>query len=118
MNFVVNDKEPIYLQIIRHIKQSIVKGDLNPGDTIPSRRELAEMLRVNPNTVQRAYKEMESMRVINTVRNFPSSITSDEKILKSIKEELIEDALVGFIESMKAINVSKEEVIEIIEKRY
>ncbi|NEU06143.1 MULTISPECIES: GntR family transcriptional regulator [Clostridium] len=118
MNFVVNDKEPIYLQIIRHVKQSIVKGDLMPGDTIPSRRELAEMLKVNPNTVQRAYKEMESMRVINTVRNFPSSITADEKIINGMKRELIDNALVDFIESMKAINVSKEEVIKIIEERY
>ncbi|MGG7165637.1 GntR family transcriptional regulator [Clostridium ihumii] len=118
MNFLVNDKEPIYLQIIRHVKQSIVKGDLMPGDTIPSRRELAEILKVNPNTVQRAYKEMESMEMINTVRNFPSSITTNEEILKNIKEELINESLEVFIENMKAINVSKNEVIEIINERY
>lgn len=118
MNFKVNDKEPIYLQIITHIKQSIVTGDLKPGDTIPSRRELAEMLRVNPNTVQRAYKEMENMELINTVRNFPSSITTDDKILKSIRTDLIKESLDVFINNMKAIKVPKSEIIELIENKY
>lgn len=82
MFFEVNDREPIYLQIIRHIKQSLVIGNLKPGDHIPSRRELAEMLKVNPNTVQRAYRDMETMGLIETIRNKPSTITEDEEILK------------------------------------
>lgn len=118
MIFKVNDKEPIYLQIIRHVKRSLVIGTLTPGETIPSRRELAEMLTVNPNTVQRAYKDMEAMGLIETVKNSPSTITRDAGILTSIKEELIDEALVGFIESMKSIKVSKEEVIRIIDARY
>ena len=51
MNFMPNDREPVYLQIIRYIKQKVVRGELNPGDTIPSRREMAQILKVNPNTV-------------------------------------------------------------------
>ena len=101
MFFEVNDREPIYLQIIRHIKQSLVIGSLKPGDHIPSRRELAEMLKVNPNTVQRAYRDMETMGLIETIRNKPSTITEDEEILKNIRKELVEDALDGFIESFK-----------------
>ncbi len=118
MFFEVNDREPIYLQIIRHIKQSLVIGSLKPGDHIPSRRELAEMLKVNPNTVQRAYRDMETMGLIETIRNKPSTITEDEEILKNIRKELVEDALDGFIEIMKAINLTKEEVLEIIKERY
>ena len=118
MFFEVNDREPIYLQIIRHIKQSLVIGNLKPGDHIPSRRELAEMLKVNPNTVQRAYRDMETMGLIETIRNKPSTITEDEEILKNIRKGLVEDALDGFIESMKAIKLTKEEVLEIIRERY
>ena len=51
MNFMPNDREPVYLQIIRYTKQKVVRGELNPGDTIPSRREMAQILKVNPNTV-------------------------------------------------------------------
>ena len=54
MNFIPNDKEPVYIQIIRYIKQQIVRGDLQPGDPIPSRREMAVNIKVNPNTVQKA----------------------------------------------------------------
>lgn len=118
MFFEVNDREPIYLQIIRHIKQSLVIGSIKPGEQIPSRRELAEMLKVNPNTVQRAYRDMETMGLIETVRNKPSTITQEDKVLKSIRKELVDDALDGFIESMKAIKLTKDEVIEIISERY
>lgn len=118
MNFEIDNKSPIYLQIIKHIKRKIVKGELNPGDTISSRREMALGLNVNLNTVQRAYKEMGEMGIINTFKNYQSNITNDEKILKNIKMELVNESLEVFIENMKAIKVSKEEVIEIIKDRY
>lgn len=118
MFFVVNDKDPIYIQIIKHIKISIITKVLNPGDEIPSRRELAESLRVNPNTVQRAYREMEMSGLIETVRNFPSKITINNDILNSIKEELVTDAVENFLVSMKELKFSKEDVIKIIQSRY
>lgn len=118
MNFELDNTSPIYLQIIKHIKRQIVTGELKPGETIPSRREKALNLKVNLNTVQRAYKEMGDMNIINTFKNYQSSVTVDENILKNLKLELINESLVVFIEDMKAINVTKEEVLEIIEDRY
>lgn len=118
MIFQVNDKEPIYLQIIRHVKRSLVIGTLTPGETIPSRRELAEMLKVNPNTVQRAYKDMETLGIIETVKNSPSTITRDEEILQGIRAELVDDAVSTFIDSMKSIRIPREEIINIIKDRY
>lgn len=118
MNFMPNDKEPVYLQIIRYVKQQVVRGNLNSGDPIPSRREMAVNLRVNPNTVQKAYKEMEDMGIINTARNYQSTITKDNEIIAGIRQNLITESLDSFIENMKAINVEKEEIIEIIEDRY
>ena len=53
MNFTANEKEPVYLQIVKYVKQQIVIGNLNPGDVISSRREMAVKIKVNPNTVQR-----------------------------------------------------------------
>ncbi|EJA6808277.1 GntR family transcriptional regulator [Clostridioides difficile] len=110
MNFELDNTTPIYLQI--------VTGELKPGETIPSRREMALNLKVNLNTVQRAYKEMGDMNIINTFKNYQSSVTVDENILKNLKLELINESLSVFIEDMKAINVSKEEVLKIIEDKY
>ena len=118
MNFEIDNKSPIYLQIIKHIKRKIVIGELNPGDTIQSRREMAVELNVNLNTVQRAYKEMGEMGIINTFKNYQSNITIDEKILKNIKMELVNESLEMFIENMKAIKITKEEVIDIIKDKY
>ncbi|AWH77345.1 GntR family transcriptional regulator [Clostridioides difficile] len=118
MNFELDNTTPIYLQIVKYIKRQIVIGELKPGETIPSRREMALNLKVNLNTVQRAYKEMGDMNIINTFKNYQSSVTVDENILKNLKLELINESLSVFIEDMKAINVSKEEVLKIIEDKY
>ena len=118
MNFMPNDREPVYLQIIRYIKQKVVRGELNPGDTIPSRREMAQILKVNPNTVQESYKEMEERGIINTIKSYQSSITTDENIISQIRHDLINESMEVFIENMKAINVKKEELIEIIKDKY
>ena len=118
MNFELDNTTPIYLQIVKYIKRQIVTGELKPGETIPSRREMALNLKVNLNTVQRAYKEMGDMNIINTFKNYQSSVTVDENILKNLKLELINESLSVFIEDMKAINVSKEEVLKIIEDKY
>ena len=56
MKFTVNDREPVYIQIIRNIKQKIVTGEIQKGERLPSRREMAVTINVNPNTVQKAYK--------------------------------------------------------------
>ncbi len=118
MNFELDNTTPIYLQIVKYIKRQIVTGELKPGEIIPSRREMALNLKVNLNTVQRAYKEMGDMNIINTFKNYQSSVTVDENILKNLKLELINESLSVFIEDMKAINVSKEEVLKIIEDKY
>lgn len=118
MNFITNDKEPVYIQIIRYIKQQIVRGDIGVGDIIPSRREMAVMVRVNPNTVQKAYKEMEEMGIITTHKNCQSNITNDDEIITKIKEDLINESMDVFISSMKAINIKKEEIIDIINDRF
>lgn len=118
MKFTVNDREPVYIQIIRNVKQKIVTGELQKGDRMPSRREMAVNINVNPNTVQKAYKEMEEMGIINTVKNNQSTITEDDNLIKQIRNDLINEAAEVFLEQMKAINVPIEEVKEIISKKY
>ena len=61
------DARPIYAQIIAGLRQQIAAGILQPGDKLPSVRELATELAINPNTIQRAYRELEQSGVIVTV---------------------------------------------------
>ena len=64
MNFTSN--QPIYTQIIDQVKDRIIRGDYPPGYQLPSRRQLAQEWKVNPNTVQKAFKEMEDLAIIVT----------------------------------------------------
>ncbi|AQQ53568.1 GntR family transcriptional regulator [Planococcus lenghuensis] len=116
MNF--NNRDPVYLQIIRYFKEKIAIGELQPGEEIPSRRELANRMKVNPNTAQRAYKEMEQQKLIYTERNHPSKITTDLNTLSKVREELIIEAVDTFVTSVRSINVPVEELLELVREKY
>lgn len=113
-----NNRDPVYLQVVRYFKEQIAIGELAPGEEIPSRRELANQVKINPNTAQRAYKEMEEQGLIYTERNHPSKITSDGKVLGKVREELLNQAVHSFVESVRPINVSIEELLKLVEKAY
>ncbi|WP_274309827.1 GntR family transcriptional regulator [Solibacillus daqui] len=118
MEVKFNNRDPVYVQVMRHFKEQIAKGFYAPGQEIPSRRELANQLKINPNTVQRAYKEMEEQKLIYTEGNLPSCITKNEDVLKGVRHELISEAVHIFVNSIKSINAPLSEVIELVQQKY
>src|SRR5699024_5006423 len=118
MNRKFNTRDPIYIQVIRHFKEQLATGILEAGQEIPSRRELASQLKINPNTVQRAYKEMEEEGLIYTERNLPSKITRDSSVIEAVREELLLSAVDSFIEAVRPIDVPLEELISLIKEKY
>ncbi|MFD2759991.1 GntR family transcriptional regulator [Lentibacillus juripiscarius] len=118
MSVNFNKRDPVYVQVIRHFKEQIATGILEPGQEIPSRRELANRLKINPNTAQRAYKEMEEAGLIYTERNLPSKITKDEAILRQVREELIDEAVDSFVHSIRSIQVPIDDVVDRVKKKF
>ncbi len=118
MNVLFNNRDPVYLQVVRRFKEEIATGKRVAGEEIPSRRELAGMLQINPNTAQRAYKEMEEQNLITTEGNSPSRITTDERILRSIRDELIWEAVSDFIDHIRNIEVPVDELIAIVRAKF
>ncbi|SET32214.1 DNA-binding transcriptional regulator YhcF, GntR family [Salinibacillus kushneri] len=118
MNVNFNNRDPVYFQIIRYFKEKIAIGEFEPGEEIPSRRELANRMKVNPNTAQRAYKEMEEQGLIYTERNLPSKITTDTKVLGKVREELIVEAVDTFVASVRSINVPVDELLDLVRTKY
>jgi GntR family transcriptional regulator len=118
MNVKLNNRDPVYVQVIQHFKEQIAKGYFEPGQEIPSRRELANRLKINPNTAQRAYKEMEEQGLIFTEGNLPSRITKDEQVLKRVRDELILEAVDTFVHSIRSINVPLHEVLNLVQITY
>lgn len=114
---IFDKRSPVYEQIIEMHKQKIVSGDFQPGQEIPSRRELATQLKVNPNTVQRAYKEMEGLGLIYTDGNSLSKITESQSKIQTLRQELLDEALQGFIETVRTIGLDDDVVLDLIKKR-
>lgn len=112
-----NNRDPVYLQVVRHFKEWIAEGRLAAGQVIPSRRELAMLAKINPNTAQRAYREMEEQGLIVTEGNSPSRITSNEEVLRAIRSELLNDAVELFVDSIKNLHVSAEELMELLKAK-
>lgn len=110
----LNSRDPIYLQLIDYFKNQLVGGHWQLGEELPSRRQIARQFNINPNTVQRAFSEMEEMKWIYTAPNRPSRVTEDPSMIQKIKQEFVEDAVKEFVTSIQTIDISYEEVTELI----
>lgn len=108
--------KPIYQQIIDEFRRAIARGQLAPGDRILSQRELAQQARVNPNTVQRAYREMEQMGITETLRGQGSFIRQDPTLVQRIREEMAQEAIRTFVLEMRSLGFSDEQVLELAAK--
>lgn len=106
-----NNNIPIYLQIIDSIKQDIVVGKLKTGQKIPSVRELAGILKVNPNTIQRVYQELHREKITYTKRGMGTYVTEKEKTISSLKEETSKKIILNFVEGMNKLGFSNKELI-------
>lgn len=115
MSYCFDDKIPIYIQVMDIIKQNIVSGELSEGDKLLSVREMAEKYSVNPNTIQRAYQELERDDVIYTQRGMGTFITKDNSKIKEIKSKMAVDIVRTFIDGMRKIGFATEDAISVLQ---
>lgn len=118
MRLTLDSRAPVYIQVMEYFKVQIASGELEKGAEIPSRRELANTLKINPNTVQRAYKEMEEAGLIYTDGNMPSKVTDDQVVINDVRAALLKSAVGDFVTSIKALHVPINEILPLIEERY
>ena len=117
MEIDFNAARPIYEQVIEEIKKEIVRGEINPGEKLPSQRQMAKNIDVNPNTVQRAYREMEARDLVETKRGRGTFIKDDDKVITEIKKEMAEHAVENYIEQMESLGFNKEEIFKKLEDK-
>lgn len=114
MSFDFNNDVPIYLQIIEDIKIKIISGKYIPNQKLQSVRDLSMVYQVNPNTMQKALAELESIGLIYTERTNGKFITNDASIINSIKENTINERFDEFFKSMADIGLSKKQIIDLL----
>ena len=115
MKYEFNPTIPIYLQIMEEIKRQIVTGERVPGDKIESVRDLAQTMGVNPNTMQRAFAELEREGLMYTERTAGRFITTDSVLINKIKEESVESKVSEFVALMRKSGFTKADIIRLVE---
>lgn len=116
MPWDLDNDRPIYLQLMERIRQDIVAGIYNPGDKLPSVRDLALDAAVNPNTMQKALSELERNGLVYSKRTSGRYITEDETMLKQLKAELAVSHIRQFFEQMKQLGFDEEEILSLIQE--
>lgn len=109
------DRRPLYEQITERYRQMILKGALKPGEKMPSVRQLAIELAINPNTIQRAYMELEQQGLIYPVRGKGNFVSDTEQIRRQGMEEF-EQEFKQLMEKGLSIGVTLEEMQEMLLK--
>ena len=109
-----DERAPIYEQIVAKFCRSLIKGELQPSDRIPSIREVAMQLQVNTNTVQRAYQEMERRQLIYSKRGTGYFISEGDNMVQEIKNEMVKEAVERFLQELRALGFSDKEIGETI----
>ena len=112
-----NENLPIYIQIMNLVKGKMVSGEINGGDKLPSVRELSKELKVNPNTIQRTYQELEREGLVFTQRGMGTFAAEDKEVIKELKKSMAADVVNGFLMEMKKLGFSPNEIMDIISER-
>ena len=114
MAWELDSDRPIYAQLVERIQMQIVSGMYSPGGKLPSVRELASEAAVNPNTMQKAFAELERSGLIVTMRTNGRVVTEDEDLIQQIRNGLAEEHVKTFMSSMKELGFNEREMQEII----
>lgn len=105
---------PIYIQIMDYIKIKVIKGDLAKGERLPSVRDLSSELKVNPNTIQRSYQELEREGLVFSQRGMGTFVIEDMEIIGDLKKDMANGLIEKFIKDMKSLGYSIGDIIKFI----
>ena len=114
MAWNLDSDRPIYAQLLERIQLQIVSGTYGPGDKLPSVRELAAEASVNPNTMQKAFAELERSGLIVTKRTSGRFVTEDKDMITQIRTQLAKEEALSFIEKMKERGFEKNDILALL----
>ncbi|MFC7394951.1 GntR family transcriptional regulator [Scopulibacillus cellulosilyticus] len=110
LTFQLDFSQPLYEQILEQIRSSLAKGEIGLGEKIPSVREMAHALKINPNTVMRAYKELERDGLTEKRRGQGTYITTSEERVKTFRSELVKEYIDDFLNKVESLGYTWEDI--------
>lgn len=116
MSWTLDNDRPICLQLMERIQRDIIAGVYQPGDKLPSVRDLALEAAVNPNTMQKALSELERSGLVYSQRTSGRFITEDTEMLTQMKKELVTEHIQEFFQKMEQLGFSRAELLTLVTK--
>lgn len=117
MAWELDADRPIYAQLVERIQMQIVSGYYPPGGKLPSVRELAAVAAVNPNTMQKAFAELERSGLIITQRTNGRTVTEDTELIRGIKTALAGEHMDTYFTKMEELGYQREEALALLQKK-
>jgi GntR family transcriptional regulator len=117
MRWEFESSRPIYLQIVTFLKESIASGVYSPGSRMPTVRDLALEAGVNPNTMQRAFAEMERDGLLHTERTSGRNVTEDTAVLADLRRSLAQESVDEMLRRLSKLGMSSEEITKMVAGR-
>ncbi len=114
MAWELDTDRPIYAQLVERLQMQIVSGHYPPGGKLPSVRDLAAVAAVNPNTMQKAFAELERSGLIVTQRTNGRNVTEDEQRIRNIRSGLAREQVNHFFTKMQELGYSETETLELL----
>lgn len=111
------DRRPIYEQVVERISELILKGVLEPDEKLPSVRSLAMELSINPNTIQRAYAELERRGFLYSVKGRGNFVSYSEELLEQKQIEILRE-LRESVEKARLNRIEKEDIYSMVDQVY
>ena len=116
MGWKLDSDRPIYTQILEVIQYQIVAGRYQPGERLPSVRDLASEAGVNPNTMQRAFAELERNGLVMAQRTSGRVVTENMEMISEVRNKLAREQIREFIDKMKKLGFEKKEILSLLEQ--
>ena len=116
MEFTFDNNIPIYIQVLEYLKIYLISGVFKTGEKLPSVRDFSTSFKVNPNTMQKALTELESMNLIYTERTNGKYVTKDSKLIEKLKDEYALTLAKNYFLGMKKIGLGKADSIKYLER--
>ncbi|KLU62382.1 HTH-type transcriptional repressor YtrA [Peptococcaceae bacterium CEB3] len=116
ITFRLDPGKPLYEQIVDQVQGALARGDVNLNERLPSVRELAQLLKVNPNTVMRAYQDLERGGLLMTYRGQGTFTTDKPEPVERLKQDLACRAIAQLVTEMRRLGFSREQALTLFEE--
>ncbi|EHN58685.1 MULTISPECIES: GntR family transcriptional regulator [Oenococcus] len=111
----ISSKKPIYLQLVDRIKNEVATDILSANDQLPSVREMALQERINPNTVAKAYKELERQEVIKTLTGKGTFVTGNTQNVKNLNQNQLFSELSSSVDQLLKNGVTRKQIEQFVD---